>query len=64
MFMSQTPEMLRVTLGDVVETASLLMTNVQVEDHKTGSVTAKSVKWLVVNSAYGSHHILTTLVLV
>ena len=44
------PEILRVTEVDVVELASLLMTNVQVEvPHQAGRVTAKSVKWLVVN---------------
>ena len=42
--------MLRVTPEEVVETASLLITNDQVtEPHQAGRVTAKSVKWFVVN---------------
>jgi hypothetical protein len=54
-------ELLSVTVLDVVEEASLLMTNDQVkEPHQPGSVIVKSVKWSVVNSTYGTHHIITT----
>ena len=42
--------MLRITVLEVVEAASLLITNDQVtEPHQAGRVTAKSVKWFVVN---------------
>jgi hypothetical protein len=55
-------ELLSVTVLDVVEEASLLMTNDQVnEPHQPGRVTAKSVKWVVVNSIYGSQFISSTI---
>jgi len=45
-------ELFSSTEFEVVEASSLLMTNVHVnEPQPPGSVTAKSVKWLVVNSA-------------
>ena len=55
--------MLRITVLEVVEAASLLITNDQVtEPHQAGRVTAKSVKWFVVNDIYGCHQILITVV--
>jgi hypothetical protein len=50
-------DILSVTHVVGVVVSSLLI----VKDH-VKSVIAKSVKWLVANSAYGSHHILTTVV--
>jgi hypothetical protein len=44
MLLIQLPEILRVTVEDVVEGASLLMVNVPLEDQPPGSVITKSVK--------------------
>jgi hypothetical protein len=55
-------ELLSVTVLDVVEEASLLMTNDQVS--VMGVVIAKSVKWFVVKDTYGCHQIFITVVVV
>lgn len=54
--------MLSVTPVTVVEAASLLMTNDQLNG--IGVVIAKSVKWFVVNSTNGCHQLSITVVVV